>query len=267
MRILQLKHVRLSAAVVLLSTATAFAFATVSPAGAQQRLRPTTTTTTTTTTTRPPVTTTTVVPTSVPTPSSISVISNVPDNFQIKVSPATQLGDAELLSGQTVGGPAIITVGDNGTLAFLRLVENSDYTIRYRNKIWIASTSSFLTSPWVQFNFHTPTFDSLRPTSPTNVRVVASTASTLTVRWDAVPTAVRYDYSLNGGTPIQTGICSGAYCTTTDPLTATFARPVPGTTLGFSVTATRTPELGCGAYCFPDNRFITSLPTTLTINS
>ncbi len=42
-------------------------------------------------------------PTSVPDPVAFQVTSNVPDNFQVQISPATQLGDAELLSG-----PALI---------------------------------------------------------------------------------------------------------------------------------------------------------------
>ena len=157
-----------------LSVLAVAATAVSGPAGAARTPRPTTTTT------RPA--TTTVVPTTVPTPASFSVLSNVPDNWQVKISPATQLGDAELLSGLTIGGPAIITVGDNGTLAFLRLAEDSSYVFRYRNKIWIPSTSSFLTSPWVPFSFRTPTFNSLRPASPQNVRVVATTATTVTVR-------------------------------------------------------------------------------------
>jgi hypothetical protein len=206
------------------------------------------------------------IPTSVPVPSSFQVTSNVPDNFQVQISPATQLGDAELLSGPTVGGPVIITVGDGGRVAFLRLVENSDYVFRYRNKIWIPSTSSFIYSEWVQFSFHTPTFDSLRPAAPQNLRVVERTATTITVRWDPVPTAVRYDFSLNGGAPVQTGVCSGAYCTPTDPLTATFPRPAAGTSVLFSVTATRN-EPGCGAYCFPDLRFVTSFPATLVVTN
>jgi hypothetical protein len=207
------------------------------------------------------------VPTSVPTPSAFTITNNVPDNFAVLMSPATQLGDAELLSGPTIGGPAIVLVSDGGRVSFLRLAENSDYVFQYRNKIWIPSTASFIFSPWVQFSFHTPTFDSLRPAAPQNVRVVEQTATTVTVRWDAVPTAVRYDYSLNGGAPIQTGVCSGVYCTPTDPLTATFARPAAGTSVLFSVTATRSPGQYGGGYQFPDNRFITSLPTTITVSN
>ncbi len=260
MRTLHLK--RLFGSAVTLAVLVATSVAVTNSAEAQKRPRPTPTTTI-----QPPVTTSTTIPTSVPTPASFTVISNFPDNWQIKISPSTQLGDAEFLSGPTTGGPAIITVGDNGTLAFLRLVENSDYVIRYRNKIWIPSTASFITSPWVQFNFHTPTFDSLRPPAPQNVRVVSNTATSVTLRWDAVQTAVRYDFAVNSGTPTQTGVCTGAYCTPTDPLTATIARPAVGASVAFTVTASRTPELGCGAYCFPDNRFITSLPTTITVGN
>ena len=207
------------------------------------------------------------VPTSVPTPAAFTVTNNVPDSFAVQIAPATQLGDAELLSGPTIGGPALVLVGDGGRVSFLRLAENSDYTFQYRNKIWIPSTASFSFSPWVQFSFHPPTFDSLRPAAPQNVRVVEQTAATVTVRWDPVPTAVRYDYSLNGGAPIQTGVCSGVYCTPPDPLTATFARPAVGSSIQFSVTATRAPAQTGGPYTFPDNRFITSLPTTIVINN
>ena len=191
------------------------------------------------------------VPTSVPTPLSFSITSNVPDAFAVP----------------TIGGPALVSVGDGGRVSFLRLAENRDYVFQYRNKIWIPSTSSFIFSPWVQFSFHTPTFDSLRPAAPQNLRVVEQTATTVTVRWDAVPTAVRYDYSLNGGTPIQTGVCSGVYCTPPDPLTATFARPAAGSSIQFSVTASRAPAPYGGAYQFPDNRFITSLPTTIVVSN
>lgn len=259
MRTFQLK--RLAGSVLILGALVAASVAAANPAGAQKRLP-----TTTTSTIQPP-TTTIPVPSSVPLPTGFSVISNFPDNWQIKIAPSTQLGDAELLTGPTTGGPAILTVGDNGVLAFLRLVENSNYTIRYRNKIWIPSTASFITSPWVQFNFHTPTFDSLRPPSPQNLRVISRTATTVTVRWDAVATAVRYDFAVNNGTPTQTGVCLGVYCTPTDPLTATFARPPVGTSVTFNVTASRSPEPGCGAYCFPDNRFITSLPATITVGN
>lgn len=207
------------------------------------------------------------IPTSVPLPVAFTVISNVPDNFQVQISPATQLGDAELLSGSTVGGPVIITVGDGGLVAFLRLVENSDYVFRYRNKIWIPSLSSFITSAWVQFSFHTPTFDSLRPSAPQNLRVVERTATTVTVRWDPVPTAVRYDFSLNGSVPVQTGVCGSPYCTPTDPLTVTFLRPAVGSSILFSVTASRAPAPYGGGYDFPDNRFITSLPATLVVTN
>ncbi len=247
------------AAVVLLSAVAIFGASTGTADAARPRPTPVPT--------PAPTATPAPVPTSVVAPTSFTVTNNVPDDFQLQMSPTTQLGDAELLSGPTVGGPALITVGDNGRLAFLRLAENSDYVFRHRNKIWIPSTQSFITSAWVQFSFHTPTFDSLRPAAPQNVRVVGQTASTVTVRWDAVPTAVRYDFSLNGGAPIQTGVCSGAYCTPTDPLTATFARPAAGSSVVFRVTATRQAGPGCGAYCFPDNRFITSLPTTLVVGN
>ena len=126
------------------------------PAGAKPR-QPTPSTTIA------PVSTT--VPTSVVTPTSASVVI-VPANsqpyqfessFYVQVSPNTQLGDAELLSGPTLGGPAIVLVSDFGRVSFLRLVPNADYVFRYRNKIWIASSASFISSPWVQFSFRAPT--------------------------------------------------------------------------------------------------------------
>ena len=204
---------------------------------------------------------------SVPVPSAIQVISNFPDAVQIRVSPGTQLSDAELLSGPTsAAGPVIVLVADNGLVSFSRLVENSDYVFRYRNKISPDGSINFIVSPWVQFSFHTPTGDSLRPSIPQNLRVIDRTATTVTVRWDAVPTAARYDFSLNGGASSQTGICGGAYCTPPDPLTATFARPAPGTSVLFSITATRATAI-CGPYCFPDTRFDTSLPATLVVTN
>ena len=160
----------------------------------------------------------------------------------------------------------IVLVADNGLVGFLRLVENNDYVFRYRNKISTNGSNSFIVSPWVQFSFHTPTGDSLRPSAPQNLRVIERTATTVTVRWDVVPTAARYDFSLNGGASAQTGICGGAYCTPPDPLTATFARPAPGASVLFSVTATRATPY-CGPYCFPDTRFNTSLPATLVVTN
>jgi hypothetical protein len=217
--------------------------------------------------TRPPRPTATPAPvsTSVPTPVSFTVTSNVPDTYAVAISPATQLGEAELLSGLTVGGPALVLVGDGGRISFLRLAENNNYVFRYRNKIFVESTQSFITSAWVTFSFRTPTFDSLRPAAPQNVRVVGRTATTVTVRWDPVPDAPFYNFSLNGGTPVPTGVCRGVYCTPPDPLTATFPRPTAGSVL-FSVTASR-PGTTCGPYCFPDNRFNTSFPATLVVTN
>ena len=220
---------------------------------------------------------------SVPVPLTSQATYIRPDNYSVQIAPATQLGDAEFVSGPNtaprpvvslpgggIDGPTIVSVFDNGGVAFSRLVENSDYVFRYRNKIYVSQTTNslyFVLSPWVQFSFHTPTGDSLRPAAPQNLRVTERTATTVTVRWDPVPTAVRYNFSLNGGAPTQTGVCSGAYCTPPDPLTATFPRPAPGANVLFSVTATRAPDPYCGPYCFPDTRFDTSLPATLVITN
>ena len=203
------------------------------------------------------------VPTSVPAPVSFTVTDNVPDHFAVQMAPATQLGNAELLSGPTIGGPAIVLVGDGGRVSFLRLAENSDYVFRYRNNI--PNGSTVVSSDWVTFSFRTPTFDSLRPAAPQNLRVVEQTATSITVRWDPVPDAPFYNFSLNGGAPVKTGVCSGVYCTPPDPLTATFPRPTAGSVL-FSVTASR-PGTTCSPYCFPDNRFNTSFPATLVISN
>lgn len=185
----------------------------------------------------------------------------------VRVSPATLNGDAELVSGPTTNNPVVIALG-GGAVSFLRLSENSDYVFQYRNKIFVESTSSFIFSPWVQFAFRTPSFDSLRPPAPQNVRVIAQTDRTVTVGWDAVSTAVRYDYSLNGGPFMQTGTCNTTYCTPPSPLTATFQRPAAGTSLSFSVTATQPPLLvSPPPYPQFDSRFITSLPTTITVSN
>ncbi len=225
---------------------------------ASARTRPTTTTTTTTTTT--------VVPTPVPVPSSFVVVENFPDYVQLTVSPATQLGDAELLSGATQGGVRDVFVADGGRLRFGRLIENTAYTFRYRNKIWIGGTS-FVFSPWVTFSFRSPTGNALRPASPQNLRVLSRTATTVTVGWDAVPTAARYDYSVNGGPTIQAGQVTCVYCEPSNPLAATIQRPGPGTTVSFAVTASRAPTIVNCAYCFPDTRFDTSLPSIITVTN
>jgi hypothetical protein len=101
---------------------------------------------------------------------SFAVTDGTPDNFQLQMSPATQLSDADLLSGPNPFGQQDF-VADWGRLGF-QLLENSDYVFRRRNKIWIYLTASFMYSLWVQFSFHTPTFDLLHPASPQNVRVV-----------------------------------------------------------------------------------------------
>jgi hypothetical protein len=128
---------------------------------AQARPRSTPTTTTTTTTTTPPPTT---IPATVPTPTSSSVVI-VPANtyayqfsslFYVQVNPATRLGDAELLSGPTVGGEGIVLVNDFGRVSFLRVVAGSDYVFRYRNKVYSSTTGTFTFSPWVQFSFRAP---------------------------------------------------------------------------------------------------------------
>ena len=231
---------------------------------ASARTRPTTTTTTTTTTTVPP--TTTIVPTSVPIPTSFVVVENFPDYVQLTISPATQLGDAVLLSGATQGGVRDVFVADGGRLRFGQLIENTTYSFRYRNKIWIGG-SSFLFSPWVTFSFRSPTGNSLRPASPQNLRVLSRTATSVTLGWDAVATAARYDYSVNGGPTIQAGQVTCVYCEPSNPLAATIQRPGPGTTVSFAVTASRAPTFVNCAYCFPDTRFDTSLPSIITVTN
>ncbi len=199
---------------------------------------------------------------SVPNPTSLTVTSNIPDKYQVLITPNTQLGDAELLSG----GPAIVLVADYGRVSFLNLRENTEVSFRYRNKIWNPATSRFNRSAWVNFSFRTPTFDSLRPAAPTNIREEGRTPSTITLRWDPVVGAARYAYSINNGAPIPTGTVTCAYCSPTDPLTATIPRPSPGSSVTVSVTAERNPiPAYCGPYCFPDLRFITSLPSTVVV--
>jgi hypothetical protein len=253
-----LKKGTIGAAVALLFGAVSLA--NLPSASAAKRPRPAPTTTTPPTTVAPP-------PASVPVPSSFSVTSNIPDNLSVAITPATQLGDAELLSGPTSGGPAIVLVGDGGRVSFLRLSENSDFTFRYRNKIFVSSTQSFVFSPWVTFSFRTPTFDSLRPAAPANLRVVARTATTVTVRWDAVNGTIDYGYSLNGGPQIRTNIPACIYCAPTDPLQATFPRPAIGSSVLFSVVAIASPIGPVCQYCFPDQRFTNSLPSTLQVTN
>ena len=260
----------LRCAAALAVVAGSLGIATTSASGANRRppttTAPATTTPATTTPTTIPVTAPPVAPAP---PTGFAITNRAADSFAVQMSPATQTGSAELLSGPTVGGPAIVLVGDGGLVSFLRLVENADYVFRYRNGV--PSGSSVVYSPWVTFNFHTPTYDSLRPSAPQNVRVVSSTATTVTIAWDAVATAVRYDYSVNGGASIQTGVCSGVYCVPSPLLSATIARPAVGTTASFSVTASRAYTVLNCAYCFTDqellNRFNKSLPATITVSN
>jgi hypothetical protein len=182
----------------------------------------------------------------------------------LQINSATQLGQAELLSGPTTIGSAIVLVGDAGRVQFLRLVENSSYTFRYRNAL--PSGPNLVVGEWVQFVFRTPTFDSLRPAAPQNLRVVARTETTVTVRWDAIPNAIDYSFSVNGSAFVTSNPVSCIYCTPVDPLTAVIARPAVGLPATVSVTATRAaaPPL-CAAYCYPDTRFVNSLPATLVV--
>ena len=257
-------HLFRHAAAVVTVVVGSVALAGTSATAAGKRPGPTTTTTTTTVT-APPTTASAVVPA----PTSFTVANPAADSFAVQMSPATQLGGAELLSGPTVGGPAILLVSQGGLVSFLRLTDNSDYVFRYRNGI--ASGSSIVYLPWVTFSFHTPADDSLRPSAPQNVRVISRTATLVTVTWDVVPSTVRYDYSVNGGASFQTGVCSGAYCDPTPLLSATIARPAPGTAISFSVTASRSPTILNCSYCFTEqellNRFNTSLPATITVTN
>jgi hypothetical protein len=182
----------------------------------------------------------------------------------LQMTSATQLGQAELLSGPTTIGPAIVLAGDGGRVSFLRLVENSDYVFRYRNAL--PSGPEVVVSAWAQFSFRTPTFDSLRPAAPRNLRVVERTATTVTVRWDAVPNAIDYSFSVNGSAFTTSNPVTCIYCTPVDPLTAVIPRPAVGLPATVSVISTRaaTPPL-CAAYCYPDTRFVNSLPTSLVV--
>jgi hypothetical protein len=202
-------------------------------------------------------------------PTSFTVTQDTPDDFQLQIAGATELGDAEFLSGPTTIGPAIVLVGSGGRVLFLRLAENSSYTFRYRNKIFVESTNSLIVSEWVTFAFRTPTFDSLRPIAPQNLRVVARTDTMVTVRWDAGPTPVTYQFTLNGAAPVNTVCNNPLFCEVPDPLTYTFARPPVGTSVLFSVVAIAPPRITplCTPYCFPDERFTDSFPSTLRITN
>ncbi len=199
---------------------------------------------------------------SIPNPSGFTVTSNIPDNFSLNIDSATQLGDAELLSG----GPAITLLGDYGRVSFLGLAEKTQVSFRYRNKIYDSGTLKFRRSAWVTFSFRTPSFNSLRPDSPTGLRVVERSASDITLRWNSVTGATRYTYSVDGGPEIPTGQVTCVYCSTNDPLTARIRLPLAGTTTTIKVTAYNAPaSVNCGPYCFPDLRFTNSKPALLTI--
>lgn len=72
--------------------------------------------------------------------------------FYLQVSPASRLGDAELLSGPAT----LVGVNDFGRVSFYGAVANADYTFRYRNKVLVAGTQTFVYSPWVTFTFRAP---------------------------------------------------------------------------------------------------------------
>jgi hypothetical protein len=255
-------HLRAAVATAFLLLGATTLFSTT--ANASSRTRPTTTKPPATT--QPPGTTQPPVVVAPPGPATgFAVVQNIPDDFQVQMTSATELGQAELLSGPTTIGPAIVLVGSGGRVGFLRLVENSDYVFRYRNAL--PSGPNLVVGAWVQFSFRTPTFDSLRPAAPQNLRVVERTASTVTVRWDAVPNAIGYSFSVNGGAFTSTTTVTCIYCTPIDPLTAVIARPAVGTPATVRVIATRPPTQPflCTAYCFPDSRFVDSLPVTLVV--
>jgi hypothetical protein len=129
--------------------------------------RPTTTTTVPVPTTVPVTTT---VPTSVPVPTAVRVVTYPANSFpyqfdpiyELVVSPATQLGDAEFVSGPLLYGPPYTFVGDFGRVRFGGIVANSDYVFRYRNKTWISSSGTFIYSPWVQLTFRSPSAEFVR---------------------------------------------------------------------------------------------------------
>jgi hypothetical protein len=153
------------AAVILTTCLVGVAGVSATSASAGVR-RPPPTTTTTTTTTTTPTTTTVVVPTSVPTPLSVTVTTSLggqgaydfTTGWAVRVSGATQLGDAELLTGPSNGPTRIGFVEDYGIVDFAQsgLVPETNYTFRFRNKIWIPSTGAFIFSPWVTFSFRSP---------------------------------------------------------------------------------------------------------------
>ena len=161
---ISVKTARITRASVILTTCLV-CVAGVSATGANAARRPGPTTTTT----RPAPTTTTApapVPTSVPLPTSVTVTTSLggqaaydfTTGWAVQVAGATQLGDAELLTGPSNGPTKVGFVGDYGTVDFLSsgLVPETNYTFRFRNKIWIPSTNSFIFSPWVTFSFRSP---------------------------------------------------------------------------------------------------------------
>ena len=190
-------------------------------------------------------------PTVVPAPTTAAVLVNRPDLVIIQVAAAVSSSqDFQLISGPNSAGRPVVA-GIGGALSFENLVANSDYVYQVRN---VRTRLPFVVSAWAQFSFHTATNFATRPNPPQNLRVTQTTATSVTVMWDADTTPRVYKYSLNGGTPISTDSGCFPYCTGEELLSATFARPAPGTSVLFSVTGR-------------DNDFNTSLPATLVVTN
>lgn len=178
-------------------------------------------------------------------PTTFTAYAVRPDVAYGLLSPSSTYNQTQLLSGpNSAGRPIVLNI--SGNVGFADLVPNSTYTFQARN-VKPGSTSS----AWVIHTFTTPASFTARPAAPVNLRISATTATTVSVSWDAPAglSNLSYEPRVNG-TRVSTD-CS-IYCTDLERRTATFTKPAPGTTATFTVAAR-------------DTNFNLSLPATLLV--
>jgi hypothetical protein len=182
--------------------------------------------------------------TTAPKPTALNAYVVRPDVVLGLLSPASTYNQSQLVSGpNTSGSPVVLSTG--GNVIFDNLQPNSTYSFIVRN-VKPGSTSS----AWVTHTFTTAATYASRPAAPTNLRVSATTATTVSVTWDA-PDASSYTYkpTVNG---TRVDVDCSVYCTDVDRRTATFSKPAPGTSIVFTVSAR-------------DTNFNLSLPVQLVV--
>lgn len=178
-------------------------------------------------------------------PTSFTAYAVRPDVAYGLLSPSSTYNQTQLLSGpNSAGRPIVLNIG--GNVGFTDLLPSSTYTFQARN-VKPGSTSS----AWVIHTFTTPATFTARPAAPVNLRISASTATTVSVTWDAPAglSNLSYEPRVNGA---RVSAACSIYCTDLELRTAIFAKPAPGTAVTFTVTAR-------------DTNFNLSLPATLLV--